>query len=68
MSDVERARKIIELDGADGYRSAADIVGPDEADKLLAERGRTNMRNEGYMPKNGEVEAIVAETRKRKGF
>jgi hypothetical protein len=68
MSNLERAQKIIELDGADGYYSAATLVGPNKADKLLADLIRKNMRSEGYKPKAGEVKGIVAATRKRKGF
>lgn len=67
MSDLE-AREIIELDGADGYRTAAEIVGADRADELLAELVRKNMRNAGYVPKQGEVEGFVAKIRKSKGF
>lgn len=65
MDNLARARQIIELDGDDGYRSAANIVGPDEADKLLADLVARNM---GTTPDNEEVRTFVAEVRVRKGF
>ena len=62
---VVRARKIIDLDGEDGYRSAANIVGPDQADELLANLVARNM---GTMPDNEEVREFVLGVRVRKCF
>ena len=65
----EQAQKIIELDGSDGYRSAAELVGPDRADELLADLIRSNIRNIAECePEKGEVEQMVAQVRKEKGF
>lgn len=62
---VTRAREIIDMDGEDGYRSAANLVGPDEADKLLAGLVARNMET---TPDDVEVRRFVAAVRARKGF
>lgn len=51
--------------GGDGYRTAANIVGPDEADKLLADLVARNMRT---VPDDKRVRNVVAEVRNQKGF
>ncbi len=63
--DVEEARRIIELDGEDGYRTAAEIVGPDKADELLTDLVARNM---GTTPDDEEVRKFVTGVRVRKGF
>lgn len=62
---VAKARKIIDLDGKDGYRSAANIVGADKADELLANLVARNM---GTTPDDEEVQKFVSYVRSRKGF
>ena len=71
MSEVERfackrAKGVIEhWNGESGYREAARIAGPNEADRLLAEHIAQRM---GMTPHDEEVRNYVAGVRFQKGF
>lgn len=55
--------------GVGGYPSVVALVGVEQADKILAEFIRCRMDFfDCYVPKDGEVEGIVAWIRKESGF
>ncbi len=62
------AVRILDRDGADGYKAAADLVGAGTADELLAELIIANMASQNYTPKKDEIKKMVAEVRKHNGF
>lgn len=61
----KRACKIIEDWGTAGYREAAAVVGPDEAEELLVEHVA---REEGTTSYDKEVRSYVAGIRAWKGL
>lgn len=62
--NLARAKKVIETDGAEGYRAAAELVGPDMAGEFLAELIRNN--NPDW--NEGTVLIEVQIVRRQKGF